>query len=142
MEALQSLRSELVCYISGMEEDQLSRDVLRAAYRVHSALGPGLLENAYQLCLAHELREDGYLVEVERPISIEYKGIHIAQAYRIDLLVQEEFIVELKVVDKILDKHVAQLLTYLKFSRADRGLILNFKEPHLRDGIKRVSLFY
>lgn len=124
-----------------MEEDLLSRDVLRLAYKIHSALGPGLLENVYQICLAHELRNEGYLVEVEKPIPIEYDGIVFKQGYRIDLLVQEEFIVELKVVDRILDKHVAQLLTYLRFSRADRGLILNFKERSLKNGIKRVSLF-
>lgn len=124
-----------------MIEDQLSKDVLNCAFKVHTALGPGLLEKVYQVCLAHELRDAGWLVEEEVYIPIVYNSIQFERGYRIDLLVQEEFIVELKVVDKITDNHVAQLLTYLKFSRADRGLILNFKEKSLKNGIRRVALF-
>lgn len=124
-----------------MIEDQLSNDVLKCAFKVHAKLGPGLLEKVYQVCLAHELRNAGWLVEEEVYVPIVYDGLQFERGYRIDLLVQEEFIVELKVVDRILDNHIAQLLTYLKFSRADRGLVLNFKERSLKDGIRRVSLF-
>jgi GxxExxY protein len=124
-----------------MQDDYLSRDILKCAFKVHSALGSGLLEKVYQTCLAHELRNEGYLVEEEKTIPIVYDGIRFEQGYRIDLMVQEEFVVEIKVVEKITINHVAQALTYLRFSIADRGLILNFKEKSLRDGIKRVSKF-
>lgn len=119
--------------------DQLSGQVIKAALEVHSALGPGLLESAYQSCLRHELEAMGVEVRKELHLPIQYKDIILTQAYRIDLLVNNELIVEIKHVESIIDLHVAQVLTYLKFGGYNRGLILNFNVKSLKDGgIKRV----
>ncbi len=121
-----------------VEDDPLSRSVIGAAITVHKALGPGLLESAYQQCLAIELRNLGIPHETEVSVPIEYRGETIHAAYRIDLLVANRLIVEAKSVEKLLPVHEAQLLTYLRLTGKHVGLLLNFHTPYLRDGIKRL----
>ena len=106
--------------------------------RVHSALGPGLLESTYRACLAHELHFLGVSVRKEVPLPIVYKGIQLDIGYRVDLLVEESVIVEIKVVERLLRVHEAQLLAYLKLSQLQVGLLINFHVPQLRLGIKRM----
>ena len=118
--------------------NELSGAVVDAAIRVHSALGPGLLESAYTTCLAYELRERRLLVRTQVALPVVYKTIRMDTAYRIDLLVEESIVVELKTVSKLLPTHEAQLLTYLKLSRYRLGLLLNFHVPLMREGIKRM----
>ena len=112
--------------------------VLDAAFDLHKALGPGLLENAYKNCLYADLIEAGLKVEKEKAIPIEYKGLIIEQGYRIDLLVEDCMVVELKAVDALMDKHVAQTLTYLRLGNYKLGLLLNFNEKLLKNGIRRI----
>lgn len=121
-----------------MEINQLSGEVLDSAMKVHSALGPGLLESAYEACLAHELESRGLQVKRQVNQPLIYNNISLDVGYRLDLLVEDRLIIELKVQEKILPIHEAQLLSYLKLSNKQLGLILNFKVLHLRDGIKRI----
>jgi GxxExxY protein len=118
--------------------NDLTRRTIGAAMKVHSKLGPGLLESAYQVCLAFELRRAGLAVATELPISLIYENeVQVAVAYRADMLVEQEVIVELKAVDRLIDTHEAQLLTHLRIGGFRVGLLMNFNEPHLRDGIRR-----
>jgi GxxExxY protein len=121
-------------------QDPLSGKVIGAAIEVHRALGPGLLESAYQDCMEYELRENGLAVVRQQFLPIQYKKLKLKAAYRLDLIVEGQLIVELKAVEKILWVHEAQLLTYLKLSGIKRGLLLNFNVPLLKDGIKRMVL--
>ena len=123
-----------------MERDQITHEILDSAYKVHSTLGPGLLESAYRTCLAYELRKKGLYVEEEKPLPIIYDEIKLECGYRLDILVENTVIVELKTVLEFNDVHLAQILTYLKFSEKHVGLLLNFNVKSLRYGIKRVSL--
>ena len=118
--------------------EDLSHNILAAAIRVHSVLGPGLFEEVYKVCLLHELRKTGLEVLSEVGIPVVYDGIELEVGYRIDLLVQDSIIVELKSVDSLIPVHKAQLLTYLKLARKEVGLLLNFNAMHLRNGIIRV----
>lgn len=118
--------------------NESSGTIVDAAIRVHSALGPGLLESAYETCLAYELRERGLLVRTQVALPVVYKTITMDVAYRIDLIVEESIIVELKTVSKLLPIHEAQLLTYLKLSGHRLGLLLNFHVARMREGIKRM----
>ena len=120
-----------------MKHSNLTSDILGCAMKVHSKLGPGLLESAYRTCLAHELRKNGFLVQEEVMLPITYDSIELDHGYRIDIIVNEVVIIELKVVDNILDVHEAQLLTYLKFAEKPVGLLLNFNVKSLKQGIKR-----
>ncbi len=106
--------------------------------KVHSALGPGLLESAYEACLKYELIKRGFLVECQLLLPIFYDDVRIDAGYRIDILVENKIILELKSVDKIIPIHEAQLLSYLKLSNKQVGLLLNFNVLHLKDGITRV----
>ena len=115
-----------------------SGQVVDAAMRVHSALGPGLLEGAYEACLAYELRKRKLSVFAQLPLPVVYEGVRIEMGYRIDLLVDDAVIVELKAVVKLLPIHEAQLLSYLKLSGYRVGLLINFHVPHLKDGITRM----
>ena len=115
----------------------LTERILAAAYEVHSSLGPGLLESAYEACLAHELTTRGIAFRRQLELPIRFKDEQIDAGYRLDLLVEDLVIVELKAVDKLLPIHEAQLLTYLKLSGRRVGLLLNFNAIQLRDGIKR-----
>jgi GxxExxY protein len=121
-----------------MDIEAISNAVIGAAIRVHSALGPGLLESTYRVCLAHELHLLGLDVREEASLPVAYRGIRIDAGYRIDLLVDDKLIVELKVVERIRRVHEAQLLAYLKLSGRAVGLLINFHVPQLRLGIKRL----
>jgi GxxExxY protein len=117
--------------------NELSGIVVDAAFDVHSAIGPGLLESAYQACLVHELRARRVGIEVEVPLPIYYKGVKLETGYRMDLVVEDAIIVELKSVANMLAVHEAQLLSHLRFSEKRLGLLINFNVTHLRDGIRR-----
>ena len=123
-----------------MEFDLVSGAILRGAIRVHKALGPGLLESAYRACLCHELQKRGFVVQKELPLPLHYDGLKLDVGYRIDLLVEDSVIVELKVVSRLLPVHEAQLLSYMKLSRKSIGLLINFHVPMLRDGVRRMVL--
>ncbi len=112
--------------------------ILRAAMKVHSQLGPGLLESAYEACLAHELRKAGLRVATHVGLPVVYEGEKIELGYRMDLLVQDLVIVEIKCVEAINPVHEAQLLSYMRLSGHGIGLLINFHVAHLRDGIKRM----
>lgn len=121
-----------------LDENTISRIILDCAYRVHTKLGTGLLESTYRVCLAHELIKAGLRVRQEVSWPVEYDGIKLDAGYRIDILVEECVILELKCVDKLAAVHTAQVLSYLKLSKMRLGIILNFYTAHLREGIKRV----
>jgi len=120
-----------------MNINLVSGHVVDAAMHVHSVLGPGLLEGAYQVCLAHELGKRGLLVRREVPMCVRYDGIELDLAYRIDVLVEECVVVETKAVAKVAAVHEAQLLSQLKLGQYRVGLLINFNVVHLRDGIVR-----
>lgn len=115
----------------------ISREIVDAAMKVHAALGPGLLESAYAACLAHELRSRGLHVLEQHPVSVPFGSAIIEVGYRIDLLVDDEVIVELKAVAKVLPIHEAQILSYLRLSQRTVALLINFHVLHLKDGIRR-----
>jgi GxxExxY protein len=121
----------------GMHINDVSGQVVDAAMKVHSALGPGLLEAAYQVCVAHELRSRGLAVRREVLIPVRYDGVVLNVAYRIDLLVEECVVVEIKAVAKIIPVHEAQLLSQLKLGDYRVGLLINFNVVRLKDGIVR-----
>lgn len=121
-----------------MEINDISGNIVDAAMKVHSILGPGLLENAYEACLEHELKKRGSRVERQVALPVVYDGVRIDVGYRLDLLVEDAVIVELKAVEKIAPIHEAQLLSYLKLSGKKVGLLINFNVLHLKDGIKRM----
>jgi GxxExxY protein len=123
-----------------MTENETSKHVLDCAFKVHSALGPGLLERVYQECLAYEIRKAGLKVEVEKPLPLIYEDIKFECGYRIDLLVENKVVVELKVVESLNDVHTAQALTYMRLSECKLGLLLNFYTKSLKHGIKRLIL--
>ncbi len=119
--------------------NQLSSKIIKAAINVHNALGPGLLESVYQACLAIELGEMALAVKTEVTIPIIFRGRKITdQGFQIDLLVEDLIVVELKSVDQVKDVHKKQLLTYLKLTRKPLGLLINFNEVLLKDGITRI----
>lgn len=119
-------------------ENELSKIVLMSSINVHRNLGPGLLESAYQKCLHYELSKQGLFIEVEKPLPLVYEEVQLEAGYRIDLLVNQKVIVEIKSVDALGDIHLAQLLTYLKLSGCKLGLLINFNSILLKDGFRRV----
>jgi GxxExxY protein len=121
-----------------VDVNDVSGEVVDSAIRVHTALGPGLLESPYEACLAHELRKRGLKVLSQVPMPIHYDDVRIDIGYRVDLFVEDLVIVELKAQAKLTPFHQAQLLTYLKLSRCKVGLLINFHEVHLKDGIRRL----
>jgi GxxExxY protein len=120
--------------------NSISYDIIGCAYKVHAALGPGLLESTYEVCLAHKLNELGYKVETQKPLPVVFEGIKLDAGYRIDLLVNDLVIVELKSIECILPIHKAQLLTYMKLSNISLGLLINFNVTDLKQGITRMVL--
>ena len=112
--------------------------ILDAAFKVHTALGPGLLESVYETCLIHELKSCGLKVENQISLPVAYGGINVDSGLRLDLLIETCVIVEIKAVESIISLYNAQLLTYLKLSKTRIGLLINFNTIHLRDGIKRL----
>src|SRR5215467_3007200 len=121
-----------------MHINEVSGEAVDAAIRVHSVLGPGLLERAYQVCLAHEIGKRGLRVRAEVPMPVRYDGVELDLAYRIDLLVEECVVIEVKSVAKLLPIHEAQLLSHLKLSDHRVGLLINFNVTRLKDGIIRI----
>jgi GxxExxY protein len=121
-----------------IEENKIATEIIACAIRVHRALGPGLLEKAYQECLLHELTKSGLKVEKEKLVTFIYDEVKIDCGYRIDLLVEDKVIIELKAVEDISDVHLAQTLTYVKLSNCKLGLIINFNVSLLKQGIKRI----
>ena len=118
-------------------DEALTEQIIGAAMEVHRQLGPGLMENVYQVCLAHELDLRGVRYRREKPLPIVYKGTQLDCGYRLDFLVEDKVVVELKAVEQLLPIHEAQLLTYLKISGCKVGLLINFNVPLLKRGIKR-----
>jgi len=123
-----------------METDFLTQKVISCAVEVHKTLGPGLLESSYESCLLYELARSGLIAKSQQLLPISYKGVKIDAGYRLDILLPGQLIIELKSVDRLLPIHTAQLITYLKLSGVNVGLLLNFNVRFLRDGIKRVSV--
>jgi GxxExxY protein len=120
------------------ELEAIARVLVDAIIKVHRALGPGLLESTYQVCLAHELRKRGLDVQCELKLPVEYDGIHIDAGYRIDMLLAGEIIIENKSVQELAPIHEAQLLTYMKLSGGRLGFLVNWTVPLIKDGIKRM----
>jgi GxxExxY protein len=121
-----------------MKPNPASRRVIGAALKVHSALGAGILESAYQTCMCKQLAEDGLHFQHQVRLPIVYSGVELSTAYRVDFIVENCLMVEIKCVEKLLPVHRAQLLAYLRLSGFKLGLLINFNVPHLRHGIKRV----
>jgi GxxExxY protein len=121
-----------------MDVNEVSGEIVSSAMAVHTALGPGLLESAYESCLVHELRLRGLRVDVQVPLPIVYRGHRVDAGYRLDLVVEHVVIVELKAVTKILPIHEAQLLSHLRLSGHQVGLLLNFHVARMKDGIRRM----
>ena len=121
-----------------MDIEKFFQQVLDCSYQVHTALGPGLLESAYEECLYYELTHSGLLVFKQKPLPLVYKEIKLDAGYRFDLMVEEKIIVEIKSVEALCDIHLAQILTYMKLSGCKLGLLANFNVKHFKDGFKRV----
>ena len=120
-----------------MNRNEISGAIVDAAMKVHSALGPGLLESAYAVCLRHELIKRGFSVTSEVPVPVVYDGIKLEAGYRLDLVVEDMVIVELKAIEALPPIHQAQIISYLKLTGKPIGLLINFHSLHLKDGIKR-----
>lgn len=120
-------------------DTDVTNRIIGCAIEVHKALGPGLLESVYESCLAFELTKAGFTVERQRGLAVTYKGLTFDEGFRIDLLVEDKVIVELKCVEKVLPIHEAQLYTYLKLSGKKTGLLINFFSKVLKDGLKRIA---
>ena len=121
-------------------EDIITKEIIGKAIAIHRVLGPGLLESVYEFFLAHELTKSGLLVQKQRPIPIEYDGVQLDLGFRPDLIVNDEVIVEVKCVQKLVHIHESQILSYLRLAEIERGLLINFHSDPLRSGIKRYSL--
>jgi GxxExxY protein len=124
-------------HLSNDEINERTGQVVGAAMRVHTFLGPGLLESTYEACLSHELKMRGLSISTQYPIPLVYEGLKLEVGYRADLIVENAIVVELKAVDKLIPVHEAQLLSYLRLTGFRVGLLINFHEEHLRDGIRR-----
>ena len=119
---------------------ELTDRVIGACIEVHRALGPGLLESAYEQCLAHELRLMGIPFQTQRPVPVNYKGVRLDYGYRLDFVVQDALIVEVKAVEQLSKVHEAQLLTYLRLTRIPVGILVNFHAEAIRRGLRRMLL--
>lgn len=123
-----------------MDIEKIFKTVLDCSFQVHTALGPGLLESAYEECLYYEIQQSGLNVLMQVGLPLVYKEVKLDAGYRIDLLVENKVIIEVKSIESLADIHLAQILTYLKLSGCKLGLLVNFNVSHLKDGIKRVIL--
>ena len=130
--------SRFHCSNLRMDLNELSSKIISACIEVHKALGPGLLESSYEECLCHELSLRGLSIERQKPLAVQYKGLVLECGYRLDVVVENEIILELKACEKIDPIHKAQLLTYLKLSGLNLGLLLNFNATVMKDGIVRI----
>jgi GxxExxY protein len=122
-----------------MTENQIAREIVDAAYKVHTTLGPGLLESVYEAALAHELHSRGVPIERQKPVPVVYGEMHLDEGFRADLVVAEQVIVELKSVESIAPIHKKQLLTYLRLADRRLGLLINFGAERIKDGITRIA---
>jgi len=121
-----------------MTENELSTLAIGCAIKVHASLGPGLLESAYEECLCYELIKSGLFVEKQKPMPLVYEAVKLECGYRIDLMVENRLVIEVKSVETLNEVHLAQVLTYLKLSKCRLGLLMNFKVAPMKDGIRRV----
>ncbi|HUO57322.1 MAG TPA: GxxExxY protein [bacterium] len=122
------------------ETDRIAKEVVDSAYQVHLNLGPGLLENAYEVCLAHEISQRGLKVEQQVAVPLNYKGARMNVGFRLDLLVADRVVVEIKAVEQLAPVHRAQVITYLKLSDKKLGFLINFNESILKNGLERIAL--
>lgn len=122
------------------EINQITDQILKYAFKVHTELGPGLLESSYKECLFYELNKNGLYAEKEKPLPLIYQEVKLDIGYRVDMLIERKVIVEIKTVECLADIHIAQVLTYLRLSGCKVGLLLNFHTTHLKNGIKRLIL--
>ena len=120
-----------------MSESEIAKIVFECGLSVHKTLGPGLLESAYEECLSYELQKYGLKVEQQKALPLVYEGIRLDIGYRVDLLIESKFIVEIKSIDSLNDIHMAQIITYLKLSNCKLGLLINFNSVLFRDGVRR-----
>jgi GxxExxY protein len=121
-----------------MNEEEIIKQILNASFAVHSALGPGLLENAYERCLFYELGLKKMFVEKQKVLPVVYKEVLLETGYRIDLVVEKKVIVEIKSVEALSNIHISQILTYMKLAECKYGLLINFNVPHLKNGLRRM----
>jgi GxxExxY protein len=119
--------------------DKIASEIVDSAFKIHTKLGPGLLESAYEVCMAHELAKRGFAVERQKPQPVFYDGIEIETGYRLDLLIANSVIIELKAVEQLAPIHQAQLMTYLKLSGKSLGFLINFNVPLIKQGIRRIA---
>ena len=122
-----------------IEINEITSKILKCAFKVHTALGPGLLESAYLECLYFELKQIGLVVEKQKALPLIYYDVNLEAGYRIDLYVEHRIVIEIKSVEALNDVHVAQVLTYLKLSESRIGLLINFNVTSLKNGIKRLA---
>jgi len=125
---------------SSTEREQIFKQILDCDFRVHTALGPGLLESAYEECLFYELDQSGLKSEKQKAMPLIYNEVKLDAGYRVDILVEGKIVIEVKSVESLADIHLAQILTYMKLAESKLGLLVNFNVKHLKDGIKRVIL--
>jgi len=123
-----------------METDFLTQKVIGCAIEVHKQLGPGLLESSYESCLMYELHKAGLAAKRQVSLPVNYKGVKVEAGYRLDILLPDQLIIELKSVDKLAPIHTAQIVTYLKLSKINTGLLINFNVEKLTNGLKRISV--
>ncbi|MEZ5010059.1 MAG: GxxExxY protein [Chitinophagales bacterium] len=124
--------------LNNMTENEIAKIVYNSALKIHKTLGPGLLESTYEECLFYELKQNQLLVEKQKALPLIYEEVKLEIGYRIDLMVENKFIIEIKSVDSLNDIHLAQILTYLKLSNCKLGMLINFNVSLLKNGIKRV----
>ena len=122
-----------------MTEDEIGKIVVNSAFQVHKALGPGLLESAYESCLRHDLILNNLKVEFQKGLPVIYKGLKMDVAYRLDLLIEDKVIIEIKAVERLNEIHMAQVLSYLKLSGLKLAFLMNFNVKLIKDGIKRLA---
>lgn len=122
-----------------MNENELSRIIVDSSYKIHTKLGPGLLESVYEAILYHELIKKGVKVERQKPIPLIWENVHLDIGFRSDLIVEDKIIIEIKSVEKITHVHLKQLLTYIRVTDLKLGLLINFNEALIKNGIKRVA---
>ena len=131
-------QSTQINFITMVTEEEISRIVFEAALKVHKILGPGLLESAYEECLFYELKKTNLKVEKQKALPLVYEEVNLEVGYRIDIIIESKFIVEIKSVETLNDVHLAQLLTYLKLTNCKLGLLINFNVKLLKNGVRRI----
>jgi len=121
-----------------MTENEISKVIFNCALKVHRSLGPGLLESAYEECLFYELKKTNLRIEKQKPLPLIYEGVKLEIGYRVDIIIENKLIIEIKSVDALNDIHLAQVLTYLKLSNCKLGMLINFNVTLIKNGIRRV----